>query len=239
MRGSAPRPGDAHAGAEARSPCRARRFVPPARAAAARLRSADRRLRIGLGTRAQVLKDHRDPRDRAGRASRVRWRCTRRRHGERDGPRRRCGRRGRDTHHRVEDVTDLPEPDSPTMPTILPFGGPRCRCARPHAPGIPAQVANSTVRVLAFQERHRIGDHFVSATMTSGAPLRIDDVAQAVAEQFEAEHRQHQCGARKKGDPPFARNDVAGAFRHQNAPLRRQRRRPRPMNDRPAALRMA
>jgi hypothetical protein len=37
----------------------------------------------------------------------------------------------------------------------------------------------------------------------SRPPLRIDDVAQTVAEQIEAEHRDHQRKARKQRDPPF------------------------------------
>src|ERR1700716_1614685 len=38
----------------------------------------------------------------------------------------------------------------------------------------------------------------------SRAALRIDDVAQAVAEQVEAEHRDHQRGTGKERDPPLA-----------------------------------
>src|SRR3954451_19631844 len=38
----------------------------------------------------------------------------------------------------------------------------------------------------------------------SRPPLRVDDVAQAVAEEVEAEHGDHQRQAGKKRDPPFA-----------------------------------
>ena len=43
----------------------------------------------------------------------------------------------------------------------------------------------------------------------SGAALGIDDVAQAVAQEVEAEDGEHQGQAREEGDPPFARDDEA------------------------------
>src|SRR6202043_2327292 len=54
----------------------------------------------------------------------------------------------------------------------------------------------------------------------SGPPPRIDDVAQAVAQEIEAEYRDHQRGAGKEGDPPFAGDHERRAFRHHDPPFR-------------------
>src|SRR5438132_7015834 len=62
-----------------------------------------------------------------------------------------------------------------------------------------------------------------SLNRPSCPPLRVDDVAQAVAEQIEAEHRDHQRKPREQRDPPFARDHEARAFRDHDAPLRGRR----------------
>src|SRR3954453_4963298 len=117
------------------------------------------------------------------------------------------------------EVTDLPEPDSPTMPRVSPFATEMSTCCTAFT--MPRRVTNSTVR---------------SRTSGSGCevialrpPLRVDDVAQAVAEQVEAEHRDHQRQPRKQRDPPLARHHEAGAFRDHYAPFRG--RRPLPETD--------
>src|SRR4029077_20291799 len=52
---------------------------------------------------------------------------------------------------------------------------------------------------------------------------RIDHVAQAVAEQVEAEHRAHKRKAGEERVPPFARHHEGRALGHHDAPLRRRR----------------
>src|SRR6266436_8701899 len=58
--------------------------------------------------------------------------------------------------------------------------------------------------------------------------LRIDDIAETIAEQVEAEHRDHQGQAREQRDPPFARDHEARAFRDHDAPFRGRRPHPEP-----------
>src|SRR5215470_10693732 len=59
----------------------------------------------------------------------------------------------------------------------------------------------------------------IGSGQPSRPPLRIDDVAQAIAKQVEAEHRDHQRKAGEKRDPPFARHHEARAFGDHDAPL--------------------
>src|SRR5579863_9999127 len=80
---------------------------------------------------------------------------------------------------------------------------------------MPRRVENSTVRSLTSSSGN--------ALIGSSSPLRIDQIAQAVAEQVEAEHCDHQRAAGKERDPPLAGNDVGGALRHHDPPLRRRR----------------
>src|SRR5262249_44993609 len=98
------------------------------------------------------------------------------------------------------------------MPTVSPLAIVTSTCCT--ALTMPRRVVNSTVRALTSSSAT------VSVIISSRAPLRIDDVAQAVAEQVEAEHRDHQRGAREERDPPFARHHEGGPFRHHDAPLR-------------------
>src|SRR3954453_20169823 len=79
---------------------------------------------------------------------------------------------------------------------------------------MPRRVANSTVS----PETSRSALMFASRP-----PLRIDDVAKTVADQVEAKHREHQREARKKRDPPFARDDRARALGDHDAPFGRRR----------------
>src|ERR1700686_3561726 len=88
---------------------------------------------------------------------------------------------------------------------------------------MPRRVANSTVRSLTSSSGCAV------IILPSRPSLRIYDIAQAVAEQVEAEYRDHQRKPGKQRDPPFARDHEAGAFRHHDAPLRC--RRPHPETD--------
>src|ERR1700716_1764599 len=87
---------------------------------------------------------------------------------------------------------------------------------------MPRLVANSTVRSLTSSNGCAV------MIFTSRPPLRIDDVAQTVAEQVEAEHRDHQRQAGKQRDPPFAGDHEAGAFRDHDAPFGGRRPYPEP-----------
>src|SRR5262245_22068863 len=85
---------------------------------------------------------------------------------------------------------------------------------------MPRRVENSTVRSLTSSSGTVSA---VVIAITSRAALRIDDVAQAVAEQVETEHRDHQRGSREECDPPFPRHHEGGALRYHDPPFRRGR----------------
>src|SRR5215475_7653006 len=109
------------------------------------------------------------------------------------------------------EVTDLPEPDSPTMPTVSPLATAMSTCWT--ARTVPRRVENSTVR-------SRMSSSGIAVMAApSGAPLRVDDVAQPVAEKIEAEHRDHQRGAWKERDPPLARYHEGRTLRHHDPPF--------------------
>src|SRR5262249_10740969 len=113
------------------------------------------------------------------------------------------------------DVTDLPEPDSPTMPTVSPFAMVTLTCCT--ALTMPRRVGNSTVRALTSRSG-------TDSVMTrSRAALPIDDVTQAVAQEGKAEHGDHQRGAAEERHPPFARHHEGRALRHHDPPLLRGR----------------
>src|ERR1700730_11943546 len=97
------------------------------------------------------------------------------------------------------------------MPTVSPLAMRPWTC--PPARTMPRRVENSTVR----SATSRSGTASVMAA--SGAPLRIDDVAQSIAEQVEAEHGDHERVAGKERYPPFARDHEGGAFRHHDPPF--------------------
>src|SRR5258708_38124289 len=132
------------------------------------------------------------------------------------------------------------------MPSVSPLATVMLTCCT--ALTMPRRVANSSVRSLTSSsgcavmlasakiskttpckvEWSALLSHFLAPCMGRGKqslnrpsrpPLRIDDVAQAVAEQIEAEHRDHQREAREQCDPPFARHHEARAFGDHDAPL--------------------
>src|SRR4051794_2380438 len=113
------------------------------------------------------------------------------------------------------DVTDFPDPDSPTMPSVSPLATEMLTCCT--ALTMPRRVANSTVRSLTSSNGCAV------IALPSRPSLRVDDVAQTVTEQVEAEHRDHQRQPWEQRDPPFARHHEASAFRDHDAPFRRRR----------------
>src|SRR5205814_1161825 len=136
------------------------------------------------------------------------------------------------------------------MPSVSPLATLILTCCT--ALTMPRRVENSTVRSWTSSkgcavmmasakiskttpckvERSALLSHFLapcrgrgerSLNRPSRPPLRIDDVTQAVAEQVEAEHREHQRQSGEQRDPPFARHHEARAFRDHDAPFRRRR----------------
>src|SRR5581483_5130329 len=89
--------------------------------------------------------------------------------------------------------TLLPEPDSPTMPRISP--GKTSYEMSSTACTMPSSVRNSTTRFR--MERTGSG--------TNPALLRIECVAQTVADEVDAEHDRDDREAREHGQPPFLR----------------------------------
>src|SRR5580698_4615136 len=108
------------------------------------------------------------------------------------------------------------------MPSVSPLASEILTCCT--ALTTPRRVANSTVRSLTLSSgRAVVSGSLVRAgrkteSSRSRPPLRIDQIAQAVAEQVEAEHRDHQRAAGKKSDPPLAGNNVGRALRHHDPP---------------------
>src|SRR3954451_23485249 len=101
------------------------------------------------------------------------------------------------------------------MPSVSPLATLMLTCCT--ALTMPRRVANSTVRSLTSSSGCAV------MVSPSRPPLRVDDVAQAVAEQVEAEHRDHQRKAVKQRDPPLTGDHEAGAFRDHDAPFRDRR----------------
>ena len=126
----------------------------------------------------------------------------------------------------------MPEPDSPTMPTRLALGdGDVDVLHRAHDAAAGGELDGEVVDVEQRDAR---------SWLASGAPLRIDDVAQAVAEQVEAEHRDHQRerpGKNAIHHSPETMKAAPSATMMPHSAV--GGRTPSPMKDRPAALRMA
>src|ERR1700761_6124658 len=97
------------------------------------------------------------------------------------------------------------------MPSVSPLATVISTCCT--ALTMPRRVANSTVRSLTSSNGCAV------MVLPSRPALRIDDVSETVAEQVEAEHRDHQREAGKQRDPPFARHHEARAFRDHDAPF--------------------
>src|SRR6478735_929783 len=101
------------------------------------------------------------------------------------------------------------------MPSVSPLATEISTCCT--ALTMPRRVANSTVR------SRTSSNGFAVMPISSRAPLRIDDVAQTVAEQIEAEHGDHQRKTGKQRDPPFARHHEGRPFGNHDAPFGRWR----------------
>src|SRR5215470_15814924 len=112
------------------------------------------------------------------------------------------------------------------MPTVSPLAMVTSTCST--ARTMPRRVENSTVRSRTSSRG--------TASVMSGPALRVDDIAQAVAQEVEAEHRDHQRGAGEERDPPFARHHEGGALRHHDPPLRGRRPHAKPDEGEPGGV---
>src|SRR5260221_10674330 len=101
------------------------------------------------------------------------------------------------------------------MPSVSPLATEMLTCCT--ALTMPRRVANSTVRSLTSSSGCAV------MLVPSCPPLRIDDIAQTVAEQVETEHRDHQREAGKQCDPPFTGDHEGRAFGDHDAPFRGRR----------------
>src|ERR1700733_3013163 len=99
------------------------------------------------------------------------------------------------------------------MPSVSPLATAIFTCCT--ALTMPRRVANSTVRSLTSSSG--------SAFIVSRPPLRIDQIAQTIAEQVEAYLRARERPAGKESHPPLAENDVGRALRHHDSPFGRRR----------------
>src|ERR1700709_2561857 len=99
-------------------------------------------------------------------------------------------------------VTDFPAPDSPTTPSTSPLA------ISKETPSMARRLlrrgTNSTLRV----RTERTGS---AMRVCASRKLRIERVAQPVAEQVDGENQARECYARKGDDPPFAGEQVVVA----------------------------
>src|SRR5580692_3046365 len=112
-------------------------------------------------------------------------------------------------------VTDLPDPDSPTSAMVSPLS--TAKLTLSSARTMPERVRNSTLRPAMLSAGAAV------VICVSCSSPGIDHVAQAVAEQVEAEHRDHQRQAGKERVPPFPGHHEGRALRDHDAPFRRRR----------------
>src|SRR5271165_3554816 len=112
-------------------------------------------------------------------------------------------------------VSDLPAPDSPTMPNTSP--GAIAKLISSIAVSIPRRVGSSTRK---FSTRK-------SASGMS-AQFRIERVAQPVAQEIDRQDQNRQHDSRENRDPPVAREQIVVAIADQSAERRLGRRQPDP-----------
>src|SRR5438093_8265719 len=109
-------------------------------------------------------------------------------------------------------VTDFPDPDSPTMPSV----SPRCR----------SKLTPSTARTVFSSSAKYVRRFLTESSITRAASplphLRIERVAQAIAEEIEREERD---GHRHTGtnELPGKQRDVLNAVGGETAPGRQRR----------------
>src|ERR1700687_3656534 len=102
------------------------------------------------------------------------------------------------------------------MPSVSPLATEMLTCCT--ALTMPRRVANSTVRSSTSSSGCAVTVFGVAPPMPLRPPLRVDQVAQPVAQQVEAEYRDHQRATGEEGDPPLAGNDIGRTFRDHDAP---------------------
>ena len=119
-------------------------------------------------------------------------------------------------------VSDLPAPDSPTTPSTSP--GAISNEMPWTARSVPCRVGNSTHRFVDGEQR--LGR---DCRHRHSAQLRVERIAQPVAEQIDREHHDHERRAREDRDPPLARKQEIVARRgsacRATAPSAARRRR--------------
>src|SRR5438105_4800620 len=125
-------------------------------------------------------------------------------------------------------VTLLPDPDSPTMPSVSPAATEKLTPST--ARTTPASVkkyvlrsrTSSTVRpACGARSASGAGSSAFIATPSSPARLGIEPVADAVAEKVETEHDGQNRKSREGRDPPLL-HELA-TLRHHRAPFGRRR----------------
>src|SRR5581483_2922614 len=102
-------------------------------------------------------------------------------------------------------MSDLPAPDSPTMPRISPR--PMWKLASSIARRGPWRVVNSTRR----RSTSRMG---------RSAEARVEDIAQPIAEQVDGHDQQQQRRAGEDRHPPEAGEEKVVAGAHERAERR-------------------
>src|ERR1700712_6134526 len=109
-------------------------------------------------------------------------------------------------------VTDLPEPDSPTIASTSPLSTAR---SRPSTTGVAVASPKRTFRFLISKSGIRT---------SSGGVLefRVQRIAQTVAPQVDCQHAEQNGQTGQADDPPGTFDVVAGGGEH-GAPLRRRR----------------
>ena len=133
----------------------------------------------GIQRRHRILEDHRDPLAADRRESRCRTAsadpCRRT-----EPRRRRCGPAGVGMSRMIDRfVTDLPEPDSPTMPSVSP---------RARSKDTPSTALTTRSSSSKYVRRLRTDRRLVNV-VSAFSHLRIERVAQAVAEEVQREQR--------------------------------------------------
>src|SRR5689334_12045316 len=106
----------------------------------------------------------------------------------------------------ASDVTLLPEPDSPTMPSVWPFSSEKVEPVT--AWTMPSSVSNRTLRSLTSRNGRGAGEAIVNVVSSAQPHARVDDAVQQVDDQV---HDDDEAG----GEQGHAQDhrQVAGANR--------------------------
>src|SRR5882724_12061581 len=103
-------------------------------------------------------------------------------------------------------VTDLPAPDSPTTPSTSPLA--ISKEISSMARRVLRRVTNSTCRLRTERTGSVMRFDAWSLRRLSSSKLRIERVAQPVAEQVDGEDQPRQGDAREGDDPPLAGKQI-------------------------------